>query len=158
MSMKKVSFKMGDWTFNYNSLRDFEFDISEPHNSYDYIIFGEDTDRDGIADAIYAKNGNSGKIEAKSNEFREIVDYVISRVSEFGRVVRIRIVGSFEVDNSSEPVNIPSNIYIELDGTLIAKDYTKTMVKASNVSNIWLVGVHGMAIIVVVLVGMFLLE
>lgn len=84
MSMKSLSMKVGDWTFNYSSLRDFEFDISEPHNTADYIIFGEDTDGDGIADIVYAKNGRTGKIEFQDTHASNILNPVIQKVLSSG--------------------------------------------------------------------------
>jgi len=35
---------------------------------YDYIIFGEDTDGDGVNDIIYAKNGRTGQIEFQGTD------------------------------------------------------------------------------------------
>lgn len=75
MSLKSLSMKVGDWTFNYASLRDFEFDISEPHGIPDYIVFGEDTDNDGINDLFYAKNVKTGKIELTTSSLSTAINH-----------------------------------------------------------------------------------
>lgn len=73
--MRQIEYKNYDGTlFRFSSLGDrHEFDISEPHNTADYIIF---KDEDGT---VYAKNGNTGKIEFKDVDGSNVFEYVASK-------------------------------------------------------------------------------
>ncbi|MBO8181098.1 MAG: hypothetical protein H0Z19_11630 [Archaeoglobus sp.] len=67
--MRKIEYRNYDGTlFRFNSLGNkYEFDISEPHNTADYIIFKDE-------DYVYAKNGKSGRIEFKDTELHNVLN------------------------------------------------------------------------------------
>ena len=56
---------------------------------YDYIIFGEDTDGDGVNDIIYAKNGKTGQIEFQGTDAAEVIQKAIDSL-DVGGLIHIK--------------------------------------------------------------------
>jgi len=55
-----------------------------PMNAYDYIVYGKDTNNDGIVDITYAKNGRTGKIEFSDTDASNVIQNVIDEVYNNG--------------------------------------------------------------------------
>lgn len=79
--MRTVEYKNYDGTLvRMSSLGDkFEFDISEPHNTADYIIF-----KDG--NYVCAKNGKTGKIEFKDTNAASVIQNTINVLDSGGSI------------------------------------------------------------------------
>lgn len=83
--MRQVEYRNFDGTlFRFSSLGDrYEFDISEPHNTVDYIIF---KDEDGT---VYAKNGRTGEYELEGVAGKDdgwLIDEVLDRIKAGGSI------------------------------------------------------------------------
>lgn len=74
-----------------------------------YIIFGEDTDGDGVSDIIYAKNGRTGQIEFSGKDATAVIQNVIDKAPEGSRIF---IKGAFTL--RSIVVNKP--LYLKFSG------------------------------------------
>ena len=67
---------------------------------YSYIIFGEDTDNDGILDIIYCKNGTTGRIDYSGTDASTIIQWAINQLIN-GRIL---------IRNGVYKLNAPLNI------------------------------------------------
>ena len=77
---------------------------------YSYIIFGEDTDGDGVLDKIYAKNGRTGEIEFSGTDASYVLQLVINSLAE-GEI--FICAGTYEM---TTPVELHSYITIVGEG------------------------------------------
>ncbi|MBO8181126.1 MAG: hypothetical protein H0Z19_11770, partial [Archaeoglobus sp.] len=94
--MRKIEYRNYDGTlFRFNSLGNkYEFDISEPHNTADYIIFKD------IDENVYAKDGKSGEIVAKDPNASDVVTSVLEML-ESGTVYLKSGIYNFNGENVS---------------------------------------------------------
>jgi len=81
---------------------------------YSYIIFGEDTDGDGVRDIIYAKNGETGEIEFVGNDFATVMQQAIDALPDSGGKILIKA-GQYMVTKTIRIAK--SFIVIEGEGT-----------------------------------------
>lgn len=107
--MRQIEYKNFDGTlFRFSSLGDrYEFDISEPHNTADYIIF---KDKDGT---VYAKNGKTGKIEFKGTDASDVIQNAIDNLYSQGGGTISFLAGTYEINDS---ITLKDGIIIQGSG------------------------------------------
>lgn len=101
--------------------------LNQPVNVYDYIIFGEDTNGDGIVDIIYAKNGKTGEIEFESGNAREVVQYALDN----GRNVYVAN-GKYYIDSTIKMLSDRVLVFESRD----AKFYTDSAITMVEISSV----------------------
>jgi len=65
--------------------------VSVPANGFDYIIWGENPDSNGVYQTVYAKNGVTGEVEISSGDAGDVLLHAIDN----GKVIRI-LSGKYE--------------------------------------------------------------
>ena len=86
--------------------------LAYPEQPASYIIFGRDTDGDGIADIIYAKNGTTGKIDYQGTDAAIVVKNVLNSLpSERTNKVRVVLKGVFEITSQ---ISLPDYLILDL--------------------------------------------
>ena len=84
--------------------------VTVPANTADYIIYGEDTNGDGIADIIYAKNGKTGEVEFKGTDATSVIQNTLNN----GNYIHIKG-GEYDI-KTPILVQDKGNVIIEGDG------------------------------------------
>jgi len=101
---------------------------------YSYIIFGEDTDGDGVLDIIYAKNGLTGEIEYSGTDASIVIQKAINQSANLANGGKIFIrKGIYEL---SDTIKLKSNIIIQGEGIEATRLKIKTGVY-KNVIEAW---------------------
>jgi len=81
--------------------------------------------------------GVTSDAQYKSYSFRDVIDSVVSEsTTEENCHETLIIRGSFDVDNSSGPIELPSRTALVLNGTLTAMDETTTLISVRDHSQI----------------------
>ena len=81
-----------------------------------YVIFGEDTDGDGVLDIIYAKNGRTGEIEFSGTDAATVIQEAIEALSAGGSIF-IRS-GRYVIEPHLAYISLRSRIRIISDGAV----------------------------------------
>lgn len=76
-----------------------------------YIIYGEDTNNDGIMDIIYGKNGKTGKIDFRSTDAASVIQNAIDALTNGGKIYIKR--GSYQITSIIE---LNSNVHVIGEG------------------------------------------
>jgi len=84
-----------------------EYDIVR--GAYDYIIYGEDIDGDGIVDVVYAKNGRTGKIEFEG----ETISYILDKIFNVSEKINILLRDGVYVADSTINISNKNTVHIE---------------------------------------------
>ena len=87
-----------------------------------YVIWGEDTDNDGVADMIYAKNGQTGEIEFSGTDAATVVQQTINALGEGGKIYVAE--GLYII---TKKIQIDRRITLEGAGSGASKSFNKGM-------------------------------
>ena len=82
--------------------------VTVPENTADYIIYGEDTNGDGVADIIYAKNGKTGRVEFKGTDAASVIQSVVNWLTDGGKVYITP--SSYKITST---IQLPSKVILE---------------------------------------------
>lgn len=119
MPMNSITFKQAGYRINYNNVgADWEVNISEPHNTADYIIFGTDNDNDGVIDEVFAKNGRTGKIDFIGSNASAVIQRAIDELTSGGTIA---IVSDLHIGSTIE---IPNDNIIFTGSATLYSDIT----------------------------------
>jgi len=110
--------------------------LAYPEQPASYIIFGRDTNGDGVYDIIYAKNGMTGEIEFNGTDAATVIQSTLNALTS-GRTWKERIVikGNFTI---SSQITLQSYVILDLrDAKLTLEDgVNDEMFYGSGISNV----------------------
>jgi len=84
--------------------------VEVPANGVDYIIYGKDTNGDGIADIVYAKNGRTGEVEMVSDDAKNVLEFVLQN-----SIVSVKILSDIQLSDDVV-IEREDDQYIYIDG------------------------------------------
>jgi len=94
-----ISYKVG---YVYGQSSTIQIEPGSFTETANYIIYGEDTDNDGIMDIIYAKNGKTGEIDFRGTDAATVIQQAIDEIYSLnGGIVFIRA-GTYSLTESLE--------------------------------------------------------
>jgi len=103
-----------------------------------YIIFGEDTNNDGIMDIIYAKNGKTGEIDFHGTDAATVIQNAIDALKvSYG--ARYKLTGKIFLKAGSyelkKPLNLTNvyNIQFEGEGGINEEGQTQLLIATNNI-------------------------
>jgi len=99
------------YTYKSGSLLNRTDVIAYPEQTASYIIFGEDTDNDGVYDIIYAKNCTTGQIEFQGTDAATVIQHAINQLTNGGKIFIKN--GVYVINTEIKP---KSNIHIFGEG------------------------------------------
>ena len=104
--------------------------IAYPEQPASYIIFGEDTDNDGVLDIIYAKNCTTGQIEYSGDNASYIIQTCINQLTNGGEII-VRA-GTYIITNTI--LIQKSNVYLiaECGAKLVRSSQSSDVIKINN--------------------------
>lgn len=90
--------------------------VEIPKNGYDYIIYGEDTDGDGVVDIIYAKNGKTGKVKLKDSDWGKVINSMVPTNGNVSILTK-NVGASYKF---TTPINVEAdNVSLLSDGAVV---------------------------------------
>ena len=99
------------YTYRGGSLLNRTDTLAFPEQTASYIIFGEDTDNDGVYDIIYAKNCTSGQIEFSDEDPVAVIQAAANALSE-GTIFLTQ--GRYP--SSNYPILLPLKVNLQGEG------------------------------------------
>jgi len=105
-----ISYKAG-YVYGQSSSSTIQIEPGSFTETASYIIYGEDTNNDGIMDIIYAKNGLTGEIDFRGTDAATVIQAVIDALTEGGKILIKR--GVYII---AKPIYLKSNIMLMGEG------------------------------------------